>query len=99
MTLQFTRNQYFMFGLLMLLIGAQFRLIDSVVLTDKSARFVTEKFGPKPQAAAAPLLQFASVSPAASSKEFRPPAWIGWCLIAVGAVAVLHSVVLRKPGG
>ncbi len=40
MVLQFTRNQYFMVGLLLLLIGAQFRLIDSVVLTEKSARFV-----------------------------------------------------------
>ncbi|MEE2705949.1 MAG: hypothetical protein VX988_02805 [Planctomycetota bacterium] len=99
MVLQFTRNQYFMVGLLLLLIGAQFRLIDSVVLTEKSARFVVEKFGPQPQVAVEPLMQVAAVTPFAPGKIIRPPTWIGWFLVSVGAVFVLHSLILRRPGG
>jgi hypothetical protein len=31
-------------------------------------------------------------------KVLQPPEWLGWCLMSVGAVLVLHSLALQKPG-
>ena len=91
MVLQFTRNQYFMVGLLLLLIGAQFRLIDSVVLTEKSARFVVEKFGPQPLMVVEPLMQVAAITPIAPGKIIRPPTWVGWFSLA-GSMGMVRKV-------
>jgi hypothetical protein len=29
----------------------------------------------------------------------KPPEWLGWCLMSVGAVLALHSLSMPKPGG
>ena len=29
----------------------------------------------------------------------KPPEWLGWCLLSLGAVLVLHSWAMPKPGG
>jgi hypothetical protein len=35
---------------------------------------------------------------AAPRKVLQPPEWLGWCLISVGAVLVLHSLAMNRPG-
>lgn len=32
------------------------------------------------------------------AKTFQPPEWIGWALLSIGAVLVLHSLAMPKPG-
>ena len=28
----------------------------------------------------------------------EPPSWLGWALVSVGSVLILHSLALKKPG-
>ena len=32
-------------------------------------------------------------------KVLQPPEWLGWCLMSVGAVLILHSLAMKGPGG
>jgi hypothetical protein len=31
-------------------------------------------------------------------RTLRPPTWLGFALISIGAVLVLHSLAMKKPG-
>jgi len=95
---EFNRNQWFMVGLLILFVGIQIRVVDSVVLTEESTRILTEKMGTRQQAATSDLIQTASFGTVVPRKVIEPPRWVGWALIAAGVVFVLHSLALRKPG-
>jgi hypothetical protein len=93
------RNQYFMAGLLVLFLGIQFRMVDSYVLTESTTRFLAQRSG-KPMAAGATQLN--QLFPAAGPpirKVIHPPDWIGWALISVGSVLILHSLSMKKPDG
>jgi hypothetical protein len=35
---------------------------------------------------------------AGPKKVVQPPEWLGWCLMSIGGVLVLHSLAMRKPG-
>ena len=96
--MEISRNQYFMIGMILLLLGLQFRFIDSVVLNEESSRFLAQRMGNKTEATAAQVLNttgFGSVTP---RKTIKPPQWVGWALISIGSVFILHSLALRKPG-
>jgi hypothetical protein len=94
---EFNRNQYFMLGLVLLFIGIELRMVDSVVLNERSSRFITEKFGTQGEQAISPLLAM-TAGPGGSRRVLRPPQWLGWCIISVGSVLILHSLAMRKPG-
>ena len=32
-------------------------------------------------------------------RTVKPPEWLGWCLISVGGVVLLHALAMKKPGG
>ena len=66
---------------------------DSVVLTEPATKFVAEKFESGELASAAPNW-FAQTMPV--KKTITPPKWIGWSLLSVGGVMVLHSLAMRK---
>lgn len=95
--MEFNRNQYFMIGLVLLFIGIELRMVESVVLNERSSRFITEKFGSQGEQMASPLL---ALTPGASvgRRVVKPPQWLGWCLISIGSVLVLHSLAMRRPG-
>jgi hypothetical protein len=90
--MEFTRNHYFLIGIVVLLLGIQLRLVDSFVLNEKSTRFITAQstsgLGGKPI--------FASI--AAPHKVLRPPEWLGWSLMSIGSVLILHSLAMKGPG-
>lgn len=93
------RNQFFFIGLLLLLLGLQFRMVASYTLTSEATRFLAERVhGPTLVASAdgAAALAGSSNFP---QKTFYPPNWLGWCLMSIGGVVVLHSLAMRKPGG
>jgi hypothetical protein len=93
-----TRNQFFLVGLLLLLLGVQFRLIESIELTPELTQLLADRTS-KP---------LASVSTAAQSlipgdrtmvkRTVRPPEWLGWFLASIGGVLILHSLAMKKPG-
>ncbi len=97
MKVEFNRNQYFMVGLILLFVGIELRLVDSFVLNEPSSKFVTEKLGSKREVAATQMFNATGMSGFVPKRTVKPPRWIGLCLIAVGAVAVLHSLALRRP--
>ena len=91
-----TRNQWFMGGLVLLLLGGQFRMIDSVVLTPEFTKFLAERVG-HPAAAADNALGTLVNIDAVPPKTLRPPDWFSWALVSVGAVLVLHALSMKRP--
>lgn len=99
--MEINRNQYFMIGIVLLALGIQFRLIDSVTLTSEASQFLAKRFAAKsaetsdvPTAFVAAAEQ-AQISP---KRTVKPPQWLGWALISMGGVLVLHSLAMPKPG-
>lgn len=93
--MEINRNQYFMVGVIVLLLGLQLRLVDSYVLNAETTRILAKQGGSQAQQLA--LFATSSTAPDLGLKVIHPPEWIGWCLISVGAVLILHSLAMRKP--
>ena len=95
--MELNRNQFFLVGFVLLLLGLQFRMVDAFVLNEKSSKVVAEQLkrvGARDDSGPFSL----SVSGVSSSTEtLRPPKWIGWAFISVGAVLVLHSLAMPRP--
>jgi hypothetical protein len=90
------RNQYFLMGLVVLFLGIQFRLVDSFVLNEKASRFVAERFKGQAASDAGGLMPAVGPTP---RRTLKPPTWIGWAFMSVGAVLILHSLAMKRPGG
>jgi hypothetical protein len=93
-----SRNQFFFAGILCIFMGVQFRLIDTVDLTPEFTQFLAER-------TAHPLAGVGAASQSLSQsdkplikKTIHPPDWIGWAFISIGAVLILHSWGMKKPG-
>ena len=100
--MEFNRNQFFMAGMLILLLGVQFRSVDTLVLNERTTQFLAQRMQAWKQPQMASTGDF-STSLAASgpigNHRLQPPKWLGWALVSVGSVLVLHSLSLKKPGG
>ncbi|MBU4270999.1 MAG: hypothetical protein KKA28_03925 [Planctomycetes bacterium] len=93
-----SRNQFFFAGFLCLLLGGQFMMVDSIELTPNFTQFLAERTGhPLTSVSAATQTLTQSEEPSAK-KVINPPDWIGWSLISLGSVLVLHSCGMKKPG-
>lgn len=95
--MEFNRNQFMMIGVVVLLLGLQFRMFESCTLSPKTTQFLASRFSDAGSAAATNTF-FAAGSPAVR-KVVRPPNWLGWSLMSVGSVLILHSLAMKKPGG
>jgi len=95
---EINRNQYFMVGFVVLLLGIQFRLLDSFVLNQRSTEFLAKRMGSKADVLAIETFRTIGFENTPTRKTVRPPQWIGWAMISFGAVLVLHSLALQKPG-
>ncbi len=93
--MEFNRNQFFMAGVFILLLGIQFRMVDTITLNDKTSKFLAAR------AASATTNTLANILPTGGvpKQTFHPPQWLGWALISGGAVCILHSLAMKKPGG
>jgi len=89
------RNQFFFLGIMVLLIGLQFRLVSEYVLTDDATKFLAQRV--QATQSDRSLATFASDFGVLPRKVIRPPEWLGWCLISVGAVIVLQSLAMKRP--
>ena len=93
--MELNRNHYFMAGIVLLLLGIQFRLVDSYVLNEQSSRMLASQSGGGGLLGGKPLLAAASSSP---RKVVKPPEWAGWALMSIGSVLILHSLAMKGPG-
>ncbi len=98
MRVEFNRNTFFLVGLVLLFVGLQFRMLDSVVLNEPSSRFIAEKFASKTERTTGRFFQMTGIGDATPRQVVKPPKWIAWCLIAVGTVGILHALALRRAG-
>ena len=92
-------RRFFMIGAILLLLGAQLRVVDSYVLTQKASQFVEARLHTSGLADGGlydPTFRY-SVGPyPAPKKTFTPPRWIGWAFLSVGAVLILHGITLSR---
>lgn len=95
--MEFNRNQFMMIGVVLLLLGLQFRTFESCTLNAKTTQFLAARFQDSPSASVTGSL-FSSASPVVR-KVVRPPSWLGWSLMSIGSVLLLHSLAMKKPGG
>jgi hypothetical protein len=93
-----TRNQFFFAGLLCFLMGLQFRMVDSFELTPEFTQFLAERTGHPLASVGAATQNLTQSEKPHFKKTVRPPDWIGWCLMSVGSVLILHSWAMKKPG-
>ena len=92
------RNQVWLAGLVLLFLGIEFRAMDSFVLTQKATKMLAEQSG-HPVATANDAFQSAIGSEATlPAKTVHLPEWVGWSLLSLGSVLVLHSWTIVKPG-
>lgn len=99
--MEFNRHQFFFLGMFILLIGIQVRMVETYVLSPEATKFLAERAGGKSFASASesPGTFLAANAPPSTAvrKSFAPPEWLGWCLISIGAVLVLHSLAMPRP--
>jgi hypothetical protein len=94
--MELNRNQFFLAGLVVLFLGIQFRMLGSVTLNDKTTRFLASRMQDK---SAPPLAALAGQNSSLAKKIIHPPQWLGYALLSIGSVLVLHSLAMPKPGG
>lgn len=94
--MELNRNQYFFMGVVLLLMGFQLRIVSSYTLTAEATRFLAERAQQSSSEGA--MLAISTDLGAGPKKVIQPPEWLGWCLMSVGGVLILHSLAMRKPG-
>jgi hypothetical protein len=93
------RNRYFLAGILLILLGLQFRRVESFVLNERCTRLVAK-------ATKTPIVDntttfgsiFETVTPPIR-KRVTPPRWLGLSMIAVGCVITFHAFSIPKHRG
>jgi len=96
--MEFNRNQYFMLGLVVLMLGVQIRMVETFVLNEKASRFIAERLTPASESDGTMSGFLPALGPV-PHRTLRPPVWLGYAFISVGVVLVLHSLAMKKPGG
>jgi len=97
--MEINRNQYFLAGLVLLFLGIQFRMIDSVVLTPEFTKFLAARSEHPVVAATNTMDAVMGTDIKLPPKTVRPPEWLGWSLASIGSVLILHSLAMNKPPG
>ncbi len=100
--MEINRNQYFAIGVVVLLVGIQFRYIESFTLNTESTKFIRSRMAGKSSPALvttnSSFSDFFSQAPVSQSNiNIKPPKWVGWALVSMGGVLVLHSFAMRRP--
>lgn len=89
-----SRHHLLLAGLLLFLVGVQFRLVQSFTLNEKSSTFVAARMGSGPQGG----VQGAMWQAAPLRKVVEPPRWLGLACMSLGAVLTVKSLSLRGQG-
>ncbi len=90
------RNRYFLIGVLLILLGLQFRLVDSFVLNEPTTRALARISRNSPVSAPSNSSAFLMALYPNPTKRVTPPRWIGLALVAVGTVISLHAFAVPK---
>ncbi len=97
--MEMNRHHYFLVGLVVLYVGLQFRLVDAFVLNEEATKFLAAQFGDSTEQASLGMIDAFMGEQVVAKKTVRPWNWVGWALISVGSVLVLHSLSMPRSGG
>ena len=86
------RSHLLLAGLLLFLVGVQFRMVESFTLNEKSSRLLVAQLGSKGTAQQQSL--FGGATPA-GPRTIQPPARLGLALMSVGSVITLKSLSMK----
>jgi hypothetical protein len=89
------RNRYFLAGILLLLLGIQFRMVDSFVLNESTTRALARITKNSVADNSSMTSMFAQIYPT-QTKRVVPPRWLGLAMITMGAVISLHALAIPK---
>jgi hypothetical protein len=95
--MKLNRNHYFFLGMVLLLLGLQFRFVESYVLNAQATNVIDQYLSGQPQSSSINVLT--QLIPAQAAPQFRtvtPPKFIGWALLSIGAILILHSIAMPK---
>jgi hypothetical protein len=95
--MELSRNQFFMFGLIVLAIGLHLRYVDSFVLNERTTKFFSKTLTSDAENAESQIQSLLASSGPSQLRTVNPPRWLGWSLLSVGAVMVLYSLVMQRP--
>ena len=85
-------------GISACILGAECLVVDTFVMAGEKSPLITSR---EP----APATLFGSAEPPAvlvggrQTKNIKPAEWAPWSLLSVGAVVILYSLTLNRPGG
>jgi len=90
------RNRYFLLGVLLILLGIQFRMVDSFVLNESTTRTLAKVTKTQPIANNQALSSFFMEVHPNPKKRVKPPRWLGLAMITVGSVITLHALAIPR---
>ena len=93
------RNRYFLLGILLILLGIQFRMVDSFVLNERATRAlarITKSETVADSTGISSMMMFMYPKP---MKRIQPPRWLGLAMLALGSVITLHALSIPRYRG
>lgn len=96
--MELNRNQFLFAAVLLVLLGLQFRVVGSYVLSPQTTRFLAQRALASSDPVAAMQGRTPQLPATLPAKVVSPPDWLGWCLISVGAVLFFQSITMGRPG-
>ncbi len=90
------RNRYFLAGALLILLGVQFRMVDSFLLNESTTRALARITKSTPVADNSTMSSFLIQVHPKPMKRVTPPRWLGLAMIAVGVVLSSHAIAMPK---
>lgn len=94
--MKMTRNRYFLAGILLILLGIQFRMVDSFVLNESATRALSRISKSTPVADNSNMTAFLMQVHPKPMKRVTPPRWLGLAMIAVGVVISSHAIAIPR---
>ena len=88
----FNRHQLLMAGLIVLLLGTQFRLVQTYVFADTASPYIEPLLTLQNESTS----QLQQALPLARQYVLHIPDWMGWLLLSIGGALVLHSLSIPR---
>jgi hypothetical protein len=96
--MEFNRNQWFLAGIVVLLLGLQLRYVETFVLNERTTQFLAQRMKDAEMVASNDVGTSLAASAPMAKKSVSPPRWVGCMFVSVGSVLLLYSLALKKPG-
>ncbi len=90
------RNRYFLVGILLVLLGIQFRMVHSFVLNEDTTRVLARFDRSKSLADNTGITTLLAQVYPNPRKRVEPPRWLGLAMITAGAVISFHAIAIPR---